>query len=451
VVTVILPVVQVVLITGVGQLMLPPHVIDWLAGANILSTLDVGGLTTDGAIVTVIQQLFVFPHASVARKHTCVAPIGNEEPLAGPVICTTLSVPVCVQVVLAVAWANVTAMLVAPAAAVMLILAGQLIVTGDTGGLTVLAVTVTLIQQLVLVPHASTARKQTWVVPTGNAEPLAGPVICVTVTVPDVVHVVVAVAFAKVAIAVVAPVVAVTFTFAGQVMVTTELTGGVTGAVTTTLIQQLVLVPHASTALKHTWVVPTGNAEPLAGPVIRVTVTALDVVHVVVAVAFAKVAIAVVAPAAAVKLTFAGQEIVTTELTGGVTVAVTTTLMQQLVLVPHASTALKHTWVVPTGKAEPLAGPVIRVTVTALPVVHVVVAVGVAKVATAVVEPAAVVILTFAGQVIVTTELGAGGTEAVTVIRAVAVDELPHISTAVQVRVIVDAAGQAPPVVTSVK
>ena len=56
--------------------------------------------------------------------------------------------------------------------------------------------------------------------------------------------------------------------------------------------------------------------------------------------------------------------------------AVTVIVMQHVCELPQASVALKQTCEVPTGKAVPLAPPLVRVTV-APPAAHVVVAVGV--------------------------------------------------------------------------
>ena len=57
-------------------------------------------------------------------------------------------------------------------------------------------------------------------------------------------------------------------------------------------------------------------------------------------------------------------------------VAVTVIVMQHVFVLPQLSVALKQTWLVPMGKAVPLAPPLVRVTV-ATPVAQVVVAVGI--------------------------------------------------------------------------
>ena len=62
---------------------------------------------------------------------------------------------------------------------------------------------------------------------------------------------------------------AVTVTVDGQFKVTVL---GV--AVTTTLKQQVLALPQPSAAVKHTCVVPIGNAAPLARPAVRVVVMA---------------------------------------------------------------------------------------------------------------------------------------------------------------------------------
>ena len=131
--------------------------------------------------------------------------------------------------------------------------------------------------------------------------------------------------------------------------------------------------------------------------------------------------------------------------TGATGVAVTVTVKQQVCTFPQASVARKHTCVVPTANTDPLAGP--EVCVTVAPPAHVVVALGVAKVTTVPVAPAAAVTFVFAGQddSVNTVLTGVGNT--VTVDQAVVV--LPHASVASQVRVTEYPAGHGPPVVTS--
>jgi hypothetical protein len=170
-----------------------------------------------------------------------------------------LSVPVCVQMVLPEGVPKVTIALVAPVVAVIEISAGQVMETVLPGGLTVLPTTVTLKQQEAVAPHASVAKKQTCVVPTGKLDPLENPVVCAKFNAPGVVHVVEAVGAKYVTIALVAPVVAVTVTLAGQVMVT--MAGGGGGFMVIRDVAVLVL-PQASVAVQVRVMVDTAGHGP---------------------------------------------------------------------------------------------------------------------------------------------------------------------------------------------
>jgi hypothetical protein len=334
-VTLTVPVVHVVFVNGAGKLGVWPQLILAPLVADKFK-IALGGLV-DPVTVTLKQQEVLAPQASVARKHTCVVPIGKAAPLAGPAICVTVGVPVVVHEVLADGVPKVTTAVVAPAAAVTFWLDRQFILTTVFGGM-VLACTVTLKQQEVLFPQASVARKHTCVVPTGKAEPLTGPEIWVIVGVAVVVHVVLAAGVPKETTAVLAPLAAVTLWLGRQFMLNTDV-GGLTPACTVTVKQQEVLVPQVFVARKQTCVVPIGKILPLTGPLICVKVATLEVTQLVeVAVGATKLTVAPVAPTIAVCVIFAGQFIATVDV-GGFVAGATVIREVTVELLPHASVA----------------------------------------------------------------------------------------------------------------
>jgi hypothetical protein len=113
---------------------------------------------------------------------------------------------------------------------------------------------------------------------------------------------------------------------------------------TVTVKVHWLLLPLLSLAVLFTVVVPTGNAEPLAG-----TLDTLVTVQLSVAVTL-NVTLLVQAPGGALTVMFAGQVI-----TGGV-VSLTVTVKVHWLLFPLRSRAMLVTVVVPSGNTEPLGG-----------------------------------------------------------------------------------------------
>src|SRR6266481_3652959 len=115
--------------------------------------------------VTVKLQLLLLPLLSRAVLVTVVTPTGKAKPLAGLLVRFA-----SVQLSLAVT-VKVTLLVLPPGAALAVRLAGQLI-CGDW-----LSITVTVKVHVLLLPLLSRAVLVTVVVPTGNANPLAGALV----------------------------------------------------------------------------------------------------------------------------------------------------------------------------------------------------------------------------------------------------------------------------------
>ena len=124
------------------------------------------------ALVTVNEQVAVLPDASVALyAMTVVEPFANVEPGAGPDVCSTDGVP---QLSLADGALHEA----------VLIHADNIIFDGqDIVGFCI-SFTVTVNEQVAVLPPASVTLKVFVVVPTGNVDPLARPAIRV-VTEPE--------------------------------------------------------------------------------------------------------------------------------------------------------------------------------------------------------------------------------------------------------------------------
>ena len=116
--------------------------------------------------VTVKLQLAVLPAASVAVAVTKVVPTGNVLPDAG-----TLTTVTPGQLSETVGAAYVTTAPQVPGVLLTVILAGQVIVGGCT------SFTVTVNEQLAVLPYASVAWYVLVVVPTGKKLPLGRPAV----------------------------------------------------------------------------------------------------------------------------------------------------------------------------------------------------------------------------------------------------------------------------------
>src|SRR5204862_3298923 len=113
--------------------------------------------------VTVKVQLFVLPLASVAVEVTVVVPTGKTEPLKGVLVRFVTAPQMSVAVTL-----KVTLLVHRPEVALTVMFPGQMIVGGCVSR------TVTVKEQLFVLPLASVAVEVTVVVPTGKEEPLEG-------------------------------------------------------------------------------------------------------------------------------------------------------------------------------------------------------------------------------------------------------------------------------------
>ena len=118
--------------------------------------------------VTVKEQVAVLPEPSVTVKLFEVTPEGKLEPLAKPVVCVKfapaqLSLKLTEYVTIAAHW---------PGSLLTTTLAGQVIVG------TSVSLTVTVKEQVAVLPEPSVTVKLFEVVPEGKLEPLAKPAVC---------------------------------------------------------------------------------------------------------------------------------------------------------------------------------------------------------------------------------------------------------------------------------
>src|SRR6266404_5266345 len=117
---------------------------------------------------------------------------------------------------------------------------------------------------------------------------------------------------------------------------------------TVTVKLQLLLLPLLSPAVLVTVVTPTGKAKPLGGLLVRLVTAQLSLALT------AKVTLLVQTPSAAFTMKFAGQVM------AGGCVSFTVTVKVHVLLLPLLSRAVLVTVVVPTEKAKPLAGLLVR-------------------------------------------------------------------------------------------
>ncbi len=226
--------------------------------------------------------------------------------------------------------------------------------------------TVTVKEQVAVLPAPSVAVAVTVVVPMAKDEPEAGLYDTVT-PLP------VAVA-AKVTVAEHCPALVETVRLPGQAMLTRS-------SMTVTLKVQVAVLPAPSVAVAVTVVVPTAKELPDAG----LKDTEAEQLSEAVA---AKVTVAEIWPTSAVTEMFDGQVIV------GAWVSLTVTVKEQVAVLPAPSVAVAVTVVVPRLKVEPDAGLYVTVAEQLSEAVA-------AKVTTAVQAPLAVLAVMLAGQVIV--------------------------------------------------
>jgi hypothetical protein len=125
------------------------------------------------------------------------------------------------------------------------------------------SLTVTVKPQVAVLPLASVTLKTFVVTPTGNAEPLVRPAVCIVVGSAQLSAPIGAV---NVATALQSPASFTLLMFAGQVTV------GSWVSLTVTVNPQVAVLPLASVTLKTFVVVPIGNAEPLASPAVCIVV-----------------------------------------------------------------------------------------------------------------------------------------------------------------------------------
>jgi hypothetical protein len=139
-------------------------------------TVIANGAVTKGTsvslTVTVKPQVAVLPLASVTLKTFVVTPTGNAEPLVRPAVCIVIGPE---QLSAAVGAVYVATALQSPASFTLLTFAGQVIVGNWV------SLTVTVKPQVAVLPLASVTLKTFVVTPTGNAEPLVRPAVCIVV------------------------------------------------------------------------------------------------------------------------------------------------------------------------------------------------------------------------------------------------------------------------------
>ena len=223
----------------------------------------------------------LLPELSKALLVTVVVPSANALPLAGVLI-----ILVTAQLSVAVT-TNVTLLAQLPVVALTMMFDGQL-TTGNC-----VSRTVTVNVHWLLLPELSKTLLVTVLVPKANAEPLAGTLTMLVTPQLSVAFTVNVTLLAQV------PAAALTVTFAGQVI-----TGSCVSRTVTVKVHWL-LLPALSKVLLVTGVVPTANAEPLAGTLtILVTLPQRSVAVTL------KVTLLAQVPVAALTVMFAGQVIV---------------------------------------------------------------------------------------------------------------------------------------------
>ncbi len=196
--------------------------------------------------VTVKEQVAVLPEPSVTVKPFEVVPEGKLDPLAKPAVCAKLdpaqlSLKLTEYVTIAAHW---------PGSLLTTTLAGQVMV-----GISV-SLTVTVKEQVAVLPEPSVTVKLLAVVPEGKLEPLAKPDVCAKFA-PAQLSLKVT---EKVTIAAHWPGSLLTTTFAGHVMVGTSV------SLTVTVKEQAAVLLEPSVTVKLFEGVSEGELEPLAKP-----------------------------------------------------------------------------------------------------------------------------------------------------------------------------------------
>jgi hypothetical protein len=188
----------------------------------------------------------------VAKKETLEIPIGNNDPLANPLVCVTINPE---QLSVAAGAAHVTIAPQEPALLFTLIFIGHEVNTGNS-----LSVTVTVKEHTLLLPLASVAVNVIVVVPMGNVDPLGNPAVCV-ITKPG--QLSVAAGASHETTAEQFPGVLPTLMFAGH-----DVKIGACTSATVTVNEQSVEFPLASVAVYEIVVTPIGNEDPLGKPAV---------------------------------------------------------------------------------------------------------------------------------------------------------------------------------------
>ena len=276
--------------------------------------------------VTVNEQLAVLPAASVTKNVLVVTPTGNVAPLARPAVCVVVW-PGQLSVPAGVVYVTTAEQLFRSLACVMF--DGQ-VMAGDC-----VSLTVTVNEQLAVLPAASVTKNVLVVTPTGNAAPLARPAVCVVVW-PGQLSVPAGVVYVTTAEQLFRSLACVMFD--GQVM------AGDCVSLTVTVNEQVPVFRAASVATTFTVVVPTVKVEPEAGVATAVAPGQLS-------------------DAETENVTSAEQRFMafgTTMLAGqfatGGWFSVTVTVNEQVPVLPAGSVAVTTTVVVPPMNCEPEAG-----------------------------------------------------------------------------------------------
>ena len=199
---------------------------------------ELGQLGLVQLTITLNEQLAALPAPSVAVQVTVLVPCAKVDPLAGVQLLVTPE-----QLSLTVG-ANVTTAVLLQVGTLVVMLAGQVIV-----GL-VLSLTVTVNEQLFVLPPVSMAVQVTSVVPLANVDPLVGVQVVVDVLPHGLVEVTVHFTICEQEVAVVLVVM-----LPGQVMV-----GG--GETCETVKLHVLVLPQSSVAVQITLVLPVTNPTP---------------------------------------------------------------------------------------------------------------------------------------------------------------------------------------------
>jgi hypothetical protein len=300
-------------------------------------TTTLAGQVIEGAslsfTVTVNEQVAVLPEPSVATNAFAVTPVGKLLPLDKPVVWLSvdpvqLSLKLTEYVTIAAHW---------PGSVLTLTFAGQVIEGAS------LSLTVTVNEQVAVLPDPSVTTNVFAVTPLGKLLPLASPAVWLSVAPAQL-----SLKFTEyVTIAAHWPGPLLTTTFAGHAI------EGASVSFTVTVNEHVAVLPEPSVTRKAFEVTPLGKLLPLASPAVWLSVAAAQL-----SLKFTEyVTFAEHWPGSLLTLTLTGHVML------GASVSFTFTVNEQVAVFPEPSVTMKVFAVTPLGKLLPLASPAVWLSV----------------------------------------------------------------------------------------